>query len=201
MKLIVGLGNPGAKYKNTRHNLGFMIVDSFAKNHKLSWRYSSDFMCYFIKAKLEQNIDESPGDFVLVKPSTYMNKSGESVLAVAKFYKVSGKDILVIHDDLDLEFGKIRLSFERSSAGHKGVESVIEGLGGYEFARFRVGIDSPRLRLGEAGHPENIDPEKYVLEEFSEEEQGELKEVIAKCEQALESYIDLGLETTMNRFN
>jgi PTH1 family peptidyl-tRNA hydrolase len=195
------LGNPGAKYKNTRHNLGFVIVDSFAMDHKLAWRYSSDFMCYFIKAKLEKNIDERPGDFVLVKPSTYMNKSGESVLAISNFYKIDGKDILVIHDDLDLEFGKVRLSFERSSAGHKGVESVIESLGGFEFGRLRVGIGSPRLRLGEAGHPQNFDPEKYVLEEFSEEEQEKLKEVITKCQRALESYIDLGLEATMNRFN
>jgi len=200
MKLIVGLGNPGQKYKNTRHNLGFVIVDSFAMDHKLAWQYSSDFMCYFIKAKLEKNIDEKPGDFVLVKPSTYMNKSGESVLAVANFYKIDGKDILVIHDDLDLEFGKIRLLFERSSAGHKGVESVIESLGGYEFGRLRVGIDSPRS-AGGAGHPENIDPEKYVLEEFPDKGQEKLKEVIAKCQQALESYIDLGLEATMNRFN
>ena len=191
MKLIVGLGNPGQKYKNTRHNLGFMILDNFAKNQKLAWRYSADFMCFWIKATLEKNIDEQPGDFILVKPSTFMNKSSESVLVVSNYYKVFGRDILVIQDDLDLEFGNIRLSFERSSAGHRGVESIIESLGGFEFVRLRIGIN----------HPKDIDPERYVLEEFSNKEGEKLKKVIAKCEQVLESYIDLGLEATMNRFN
>src|SRR3989344_2363838 len=145
MKLIVGRGNPGAKYKNTRHNLGFMVVDNFAKGEGVSWRYNQDLLCYYFKSS----------DFILIKSSTYMNKSGESVRLVSNFYKIEPKDILAIHDDLDLEFGKIRLSLESTSAGHKGVESLIESLGNYEFRRLRVGIGRSS---------EGVDPEKYVLE-------------------------------------
>ena len=198
MKLIVGLGNPEAKYKNTRHNLGFMVVDSFAKSGGLSWRYSQDFLCYYLKSS----------DFVLVKPSTYVNKSGESVRLISNFYKIEPKDILAVHDDLDLEFGKIRLSFDSTSAGHKGVESLIEGLGGFDFARLRIGIGHPsrnapaddKSLVGKTdGEPSSA--EKYVLEDFNEGEQSELSLVIEKAISAVESYIDIGIEATMNKFN
>lgn len=184
MKLIVGLGNPGAKYKNNRHTIGFMIVDVFAIEQGLSWRYSKDWICHFSKAK----------DYVLVKPSTYMNESGESVKAAADFFTIEAYDILIVHDDLDLEFGKIRLSFDGSSAGHRGVESVNRGLSTQDFARLRVGI----------GHPmdnELLGPEKYVLEDFSQEQKDKLPDIVANCEEAIKSYLDEGIEATMNRFN
>lgn len=181
MKLIVGLGNPGAKFKNTRHNIGFMVVEAFAKESGLSWRYSADFMGFFIKSQ----------EFVLLKPSTFMNKSGESVKNVLHFFKIDKKDILAIHDDLDLEFGKIRISFDSSSAGHKGVESLIESLGGFDFARLRIGINKP------AG----VDPEKYVLEEFMPEEQIKLPDLITRAGEGIRSYLESGIEATMNRFN
>ncbi|OGD89652.1 aminoacyl-tRNA hydrolase [Candidatus Curtissbacteria bacterium RIFCSPHIGHO2_12_41_11] len=182
MKLIVGLGNPGAKYKNTRHNLGFMVVDGFAKSEGLAWRYNQDLLCYYFKSS----------DFILIKPSTYMNKSGESVRLVSNFYKIEPKDILAVHDDLDLEFGKIRFVFDSSSAGHKGVESLIESLGGYEFGRLRVGIARP---------PDGVDPEKYVLEEFTPKEQQELPSLISRSLEAVKSYIEFGIEAAMNRYN
>ena len=97
MKLIAGLGNTGPKYKNNRHNLGFILVDSFVKSQGLSWRYGADFMCYWLKSN----------KFLVIKPTTYMNKSGASVKAVSGFYKIEIKNILVVHDDLDLDFGKI----------------------------------------------------------------------------------------------
>lgn len=181
MKLIVGLGNPGAQYKNTRHNIGFMAVDEFAIINGLSWRYSQDWMCHFIKTD----------QYILAKPSTYMNRSGSSIKQVASFFKIRSKDILVIHDDLDLEFGKIRLSFDSTSAGHKGIESIIERLGSTEFARLRIGI----------GKPEGIDGEKYVLEDFTEEEQKKLEEVIGRGIEAVDSYLESGISATMNRFN
>lgn len=181
MKLIVGLGNPGAKYKNNRHNVGFMIVDIFAIEMGLSWRYNRDWMCHFSKT----------GDYVLLKPSTYMNASGESVAAVASYFGVGAEEVLAIHDELDLEFGKIRLSFDGSSAGHLGVESVNRGLGTHDFVRLRVGI----------GKPEREDPSSYVLKDFLEEEKKALPEIVVKCEEAIKSYLDDGLEATMNKFN
>lgn len=183
MKLIVGLGNPGTKFKNNRHNIGFMVVDVFAIEQGLSWRYNKDWICYFSKTT----------NYVLIKPSTYMNESGESVRAVADFFEVLSKDILVIHDELDFNFGQIRLSFNGSSAGHRGVESVNRALSTQDFARLRVGI----------GRSENekIGSEKYVLEDFSQEQKDKLPEVIARCEEAIKSYLDEGIEATMNRFN
>lgn len=184
MKLTVGLGNPGVKYKNNRHNIGFMIVDLFAIQQGLSWRYSRDFMCYFSKTT----------DYILVKPSTFMNASGESVLAAANYFEVVAADILVIHDELDLEFGKIRLSFGGSSAGHLGVESVNRSLGTGDFARLRVGIGRPSPE-------ENIAADKYVLADFSEGQKKKLPDIIAKCEEAIKSYLAEGITATMNRFN
>jgi len=188
MKLIVGLGNPGSKYQNNRHNLGFMVADSFAKSSGLSWRVSRDLLCYFAKNT----------EFVLIKPTTFMNRSGEAVRSVAAFYKIDLHNILVVHDDLDLSFGRIRMSFDSMSAGHRGVESVIESLSGPDFARLRVGIDSPRIGVGE---PKGVDPEKYVLEDFSKEEMAKLPGVIKRCQEAIHSYLSDGIQATMNRFN
>ena len=190
MKLIVGFGNPGAKYKNTRHNIGFMVVASFAKNNEYMWRYSGDLMCNYVKTK----------EFILVKSTIYMNKSGQSVLAVCNYYDIDPKDILVVHDDLDMEFGKIRLAFGGRSAGHHGVESIIESLGTMDFARLRVGIGSP-LYAGAAGLPKSKIVEKYVLSDFGEEEMKQLGGIIRRCEEAMRSYIDDGIDATMNKFN
>ena len=188
MKLIVGLGNPGSKYRNNRHNVGFVIVDIFAIEQGLSWRYSKDWICHFSKTT----------DYVLVKPSTYMNASGESVAAVSEYFGVVSRDILAVHDDLDLEFGKIRLSFDGSSAGHRGVESVNASLATQDFAKLRVGIGHP-TRNASDGKPSSA--ERYVLEDFSQKEKDQLPEMIAKCEEAIKSYLGDGLEATMNRFN
>lgn len=187
MKLIAGLGNPGSKYRNTRHNLGFMVVDVFIRGEGLSWRVDSDLLCYLAKGQ----------DLVVIKPTTFMNKSGEAVEFVASFFKIDASDILVIHDDLDLPFGKIRMSFDSMAAGHKGVQSVIESLSGPDFARLRVGIDrsSPEASDGKG------DPEKYVLEDFSMQEKKGLDELIGRCSVAIKSYLDGGTEATMNRFN
>lgn len=181
MKLIVGLGNPGTKFKNNRHNIGFMVARVFAVEMGLSWRKSRDLMCYFTKTRR----------FVLARPTTYMNESGEAVRALVNYYKVDSGDVLVIHDELDLPLGKIRLSFGTSAAGHRGIESVMRGLVTGDFARLRVGIGKPD---GESG-------EQYVLRDFGSEEKAKLPEVIAKCQEAIMSYLDDGLEATMNRFN
>lgn len=181
MKLIVGLGNPGTKYEKTRHNFGFIVADAFAKSEALSWRISRDWMCYFAKTE----------NYILIKPSTFMNKSGEAIRSVSEFFKIAADDILIVHDDLDLPFGKIRLSFDSLSAGHKGIDSAIASLSGTGFARLRIGI----------GKPDKQDPEKYVLEEFSKKESGELAEIIEQSEEAIRSYLSDGVQATMNRFN
>ena len=181
MKLVVGLGNPGKKYRNTRHNLGFMVVDALVKSEGISWRVSRDWICYFAKTS----------GFVIIKPSTFVNKSGEAVRSVAEFFQIAPDDILVVHDDLDLPFGKVRISFDSIAAGHHGIESVIESLGGPEFGRLRIGI----------GSPENVDGEKFVLEDFSVQEKKGLGKLVERCSEAIKSYLDEGIDATMNRFN
>lgn len=182
MNLIVGLGNPGKKYQETRHNIGFLIVDDFAREQMLSWRYNPDWIASYIKGD----------DFVVLKPGTFMNRSGVSVAGASKFFKIEKKDILVIHDELDLPFGKIRLSFDSISAGHKGIDSIIESISGVEFGRLRIGIGKPSKK-GEA--------EKYVLQEFSAAEKKKLKDLVQISREAIKSYMADGVEATMNRFN
>lgn len=192
MKLIVGLGNPGQKYKNNRHNVGFIVVEMYAISHGLSWRYSHEYVGYFSKSR----------EFSLLKPSTYMNKSGESVKVVYDYFKLELKDIIVVHDDLDLAFGKVRLSFNSSSAGHNGVSSIIESLSSPEFTRLRVGIGHPTLASkGGASNEKVKDPIDYVLADFSKEESGRITPIVQKCIEAIDSYLADGVEATMNRFN
>ncbi len=185
MKLVAGLGNPGAKYRGSRHNLGFMVLDNFAKEEGFSWRFSQDWSCYFVKR----------GDFVLIKPSTFMNRSGDSIRKVADYYKIDTDEVLVVYDDIDLPFGKIRLAFNGLSAGHHGIDSVIENLG-MEFGRLRIGVSSPReKREGKE------DVSDYVLSDFTSDEKKELPKIINNCKEAITSYLDEGLNSTMNKFN
>ncbi len=181
MKLIVGLGNPGKKYVANRHNLGFMVADAFAVNRGLAWTKNRDLMGDLAKE----------GELVVVKPQTFMNRSGDSARAVANFYKIDPKEILVIADDVDLEFGKIRLAFGGASAGHRGVESAIEGLGTADFNRLRIGVGRPTL--GEV--------ESFVLLDFSSEEKKKLPEVIKRAQEAVDAFLESGIEATMNKFN
>lgn len=190
MKLIAGLGNPGVKYVNNRHNVGFGVVDAFATENGLTFRYSRDLSCYFSKSD----------EYILIKPNTFMNESGVAVKSVSEYYEIGADDILVVHDELDLEFGKIRLSFNGSSAGHKGVASVVEKLGTMDFARLRVGIGRPSPKASD-GKSSVIPADKYVLQDFSPEEQKQLPGIIAKCQEAVKSYLADGVVATMNRFN
>lgn len=192
MKLVVGLGNPGAKYEKSRHNLGFMVIDSYASMLGLEWSYSRDWICFWAK-----NID-----VLLIKPSTFMNKSGAAVKAVCDYYKIDMGDILVICDDVDLPFAKIRLAFDGLSAGHKGVDSVVQYMGGFDFAKLKVGIGRPSYPTPNSGSKVKVpNVADYVLEDFSKEERKKLDEVIIKCREAVNSYIADGIEATMNRYN
>lgn len=150
MKLIVGLGNPGRKYNKTRHNIGFHILDEYISNKKWTKKFNS--LCF------EKLIDNNK--VIFLKPQTFMNLSGNAVKLVVDYYKINLDNILVIHDDLDLEFGKIKLKYDSNSGGHNGVESIIKNLGSKKFNRLKIGINTQY----------NIDAANFVLSNFTREE-------------------------------
>ncbi len=151
MKLVVGLGNPGQKYVHNRHNVGFMVIDKILGQYSASSRASKKLqsILYFLDKKR-----------VLVKPQTLMNLSGRAVNRVVNFYKVKPEDLLVVHDDVDLDFGEVKHQFCRGAAGHRGVASIIEALGSEKFGRVRIGIGRPSTQM---------DIDKWVLQNFSED--------------------------------
>lgn len=163
MKLIVGLGNPGEKYKKTRHNIGFMVLEKIALKKNVSFK---------TVAKLKVNIAQIENDTTakLIQPQTYMNDSGRAVEKVKNYFKIDLKDIWVIYDDVDLAPGKIRINFSGRSAGHKGVQSIIDCLG-EQFWRIRIGV----------GKSERISTEKRVLENFSKNETEIITKVVDKA--------------------
>ena len=177
--LIIGLGNPGDEYKITRHNVGFMCLDEFVeKNSEMqSWMNKKDLKCQLSIGQLGAN------RIITMKPQTYMNLSGESVQAVAQFYKINIDQIVVIHDELDIDFGNIRVRKGGSSAGHNGVKSLSSAIG-ENYARIRVGI-GPK-------HPEKIKSEDFVLQNFSKEEQTHLPELKKEVNAMLNEYIYSG---------
>ena len=180
MNIIIGLGNPGEQYKNTRHNVGFLAVDEFAKKH--------DFSEFKLQKKSKSEVSEKD-EIILVKPQTFMNESGKSVREIIKNKPVN--NIIVIHDDIDLPIGKIKIVQERGSAGHKGVESIIQNIGNEGLIRFRIGI----------GSENKIEAMKVVLKNFSPEEQNKIDKVIQKTSKALDFFFKNGLEKTMNEYN
>lgn len=183
MILVVGLGNPGQDFSKTRHNLGFMVLNQWVLALGKKWEFKNRF-----KAKTCL-LDKS---LLLVKPQTFMNQSGEAVAKLANFYKIETKNIFVIHDELDLPLGKLRLQQGGQTAGHKGLESIRQYLKSLEFIRLRLGI----------GHnlPE-IPAEKYVLQSFTNKEMGQVKLMIKKTIKALEVVFEKGLVQAMNQFN
>ena len=150
MKLIIGLGNPGREYENTRHNIGFMVLDNYLKD--TSWQ--SKFQALYTT----QNIHNEK--IIFLKPTTYMNLSGNAIREFLNFYKLTPEDILVIHDDLDLPIGTYRLKTNSSAGGHNGIKSIIENLGTNAFLRLKVGISKNT----------NIDTKDYVLGKFTPQE-------------------------------
>lgn len=185
MILIVGLGNPGEKYENTRHNLGFMVLDDLAKKllplEKTIWKKDNKSNSLFII---------NTPLFILAKPQTFMNASGSSVSKLAAYYKIKPQNIWVIHDDVDLPLGKFKIRVGGAAAGHHGVESIMAGLGTDKFVRFRLGIGRPV--------EDSFSVESYVLEGL---EAKEARKMIKKTVKAVSMALEKGLEKTMNRFN
>jgi len=193
MKLIVGLGNPGRGYANNRHNVGLVCLNHFARMQSI--RFDKK------QGKARVGLGEVAGSEVVVaKPQTYMNRSGQSVSLLVKKFGVNPDDLLVIHDDLDLALGKIRIRQGGSSGGHKGIESIISCLGSQNFIRIRVGIGRPVKNEGftEFSEDEIIN---YVLSDFTPDEKQTITEVIPRVNEAILCLLTEGPLTTMNRYN
>ena len=180
IRLVAGLGNPGREYQRTRHNVGFMVLDRLAADAQLPWDYSEKWGAAWAKTNV-----------ILIKPATFMNRSGQPLAAIANFYKIAASEILVVIDDLALPLGRLRLRAQGSSGGHNGLESVFEHFGTEEIARLRIGI-------GAAPSAGAVD---YVLGRFFEEEKPILDAAIRRAADAVNCAIDKGLFAAMNVFN
>lgn len=196
MKLIVGLGNPGPEYEYTRHNIGFMVADRLANElvqGPVNWQRDDKKNVLTIKS----------GDILLAKPITFMNKSGFAVKALVDYYKLAPDDVWVIHDDMDLPLGKIRIRRGGSSAGHNGVTSIIQQLKTDDFLRFRMGIGRGKESTGKQTdknlHHRSVI--SFVLSRFRRGEIGELRKLVKYGSEAVNLTLTQGIERAMNRFN
>lgn len=193
--LIVGLGNPGSKYENTRHNLGFMVLDKLAKRllpvAKSQWQMDKESKALVLRVNSRA---------VLLKPQTFMNSSGYAVERIKEKEKIATSSLWVIHDDVDLPLGKIKIRIGGASAGHHGVDSIIKQIGSDLFLRFRLGVGRPD-KSEDRKAPGTKAIETYVLENFLEKEAGALRRTLSRTVKAIELALDKGPEKAMNRFN
>ncbi|HEX7041955.1 MAG TPA: aminoacyl-tRNA hydrolase [Patescibacteria group bacterium] len=203
MKLIIGLGNPGEQYEKTRHNVGFMVLEQFLKDFESAkdtvWQNSKKFKADIAEIEWQPKHGKME-KVILVKPKTYMNNSGMSVDLVAKFYKIQPKDIWVVHDDVDLRLGTLRIRKGGGSAGHRGIESLLTVLPEGDFWRFRCGIGRPD-DTGKEHMVNHKGIDDFVLGTFNHEERSHLKELIHHSAKALEMALEEGLESAMNKYN
>ncbi|MCS7214760.1 MAG: aminoacyl-tRNA hydrolase [Thermodesulfovibrio sp.] len=185
MVLIVGLGNPGRKYAKTRHNVGFMVVDELAKKYNLLFREKNNY--HIAELEMENK------DIKIIKPNTYMNLSGLAVkdLVNEKVLNSLPESLIVIHDDLDIPLGKIKIKKNGSSGGHKGVQSIIDTLGTKNFIRIKIGIDKDP----------NYDVSDYVLSSFTKEEKSKIREKISEAVDSIFVIINQGVDKAMNIYN
>ena len=200
MKIVVGLGNPGSEYAVTKHNVGFMLADAFAKEIDASnWRES-------FRALIADAFVDGEKIFI-VKPLTFMNLSGEAVRPIMDYYKLTPGDLIVAHDDMDLAVGVIRLRPKGSGGGHHGIESIIQHLGGSEnFARIRIGIGRPPFNEQLIPHSDSpyaamSKVNRHVLSPFNEEDSAKIKEAIDYLVPATLCIIREGINNAMNKFN
>jgi PTH1 family peptidyl-tRNA hydrolase len=184
-KLIVGLGNPGPRYEQNRHSVGFRCLDALAK------AYSLTFTGLKARARIARGVILGH-PVILAKPVTFVNESGWAVRGLMARHAYESPDILVVHDDLDLRPGRIRLRPRGSAAGHRGVQSIIDALATEEFARLRVGIGRP---------PAGVEVVDYVLSDFSEEELATMATTYDEAVAAIETFLSLGIEEAMNQYN
>ncbi len=184
MKLIVGLGNPGREYENTRHNVGFMVLDAYAKKKGVS----------FSKEKFQglyTDFYQNGEKIILLKPQTYMNLSGESVFQFVQFFSISLSDILIINDDLDLAIGTFKLKASGSSGGHNGLKNIEQHLNTNQYKRFKIGISNDKM----------MDTKDYVLGRFSTTEKEQLDKVISLSLNILDDFLTYRFDVLMNQYN
>ena len=182
--LVVGLGNPGPQYAKTRHNIGFMVADILAARVGGSFKVHKKSGAEVVTGRLGHR------PVVLAKPRCYMNESGRQVGPLAKFYSVPAADVIVIHDELDIDFGRVRLKLGGGEGGHNGLRSVANALGSKDFQRVRIGIGRP---------PGRKDPAAFVLEPFTSTERGEVPTICEQAADETELLIEAGLETAQNQ--
>ena len=184
MKLVVGLGNPGRKYKDTRHNAGFMVIDRVADKYNVKLR-KEERKAIVAKERIKGE------KVILAKPQTFMNKSGVAVQQLADYYNLDTADILVVYDDLDLDVGQLKIKPKGGHGGHNGLKSVINLVGAKDFSRVRIGIGRPKYRS----------VKDYVLSKFASKEQDEIDQVLNKGVKAVEFFLDGNLDKAMNKYN
>ena len=185
LRLIVGLGNPGARYENTRHNAGFMIADQIARDFNISFD-KRKFDCVFGRGFIEDV------EVLLAKPMAYMNRSGPPIQKLAHFFRIQSKDLVVIHDDIDLVFGRLKIKEKGGHGGHNGIRSLMDAFGGGDFVRLRVGVGR-----SEAGDSVT----DHVLGKFSAENAKILNRIISGARDAVVTVLCKGTKTGMNLFN
>ena len=185
MKLIVGLGNPGSKYEDTRHNIGFIVVDRLAESYSVDVN-KSKFDAIFGKGRIEGS------EVVIAKPQAYMNRSGPPVQSLANFFRISCEDMVVVHDDIDLAYGRIQIKEKGGDGGHKGIRSMKETFGGKDFVRVRVGVG--RSQFGS-------DVVNHVLGSFDPQESKHLDKIVETAIKAVVTILCKGTKEGMNRFN
>lgn len=197
MFYIVGLGNPGDKYSNTRHNVGRMMLEAMQSNGGFSdWEKSKHANAMYSHGSVAEDAVE------LILPETFMNKSGESVRYVAQKHGAKPEDFIVVHDEIDLPFGEVKISVGRGDGGNNGIKSVISHLGSKDFTRVRVGIAPTSFWTGEVRRPAGGGPlERFVLKPFSKKEQKALPEISAKVSEMTEVIVKEGVEVAMNKYN
>ncbi len=196
MRLIVGLGNPGREYRETRHNVGFMVVDEVARRHRVTWAMAPSQVPDAFVAKTFPEPGAAgaapAAPLLLAKPLTFMNRSGAAVAALAAYYRIPLADLLVVYDEVDLPFGKLRARASGSAGTHNGMRSVVQALGGTGFPRLRVGIGRGDRRR---------DLADVVLSKFEPAERDQLESVITRAADAAEMFAAAGILTVMNAYN
>ena len=179
MKLIVGLGNPGKEYENTRHNIGFMVIDNYLKNEKFKTKFNGMYL---------KKVNE---EVIFLKPLSYMNLSGEVVKKYVDYFKINLSDLLIISDDLDMPCFKIKLKYKGSSGGHNGLKNIIQNINTEEFKRLKIGISNNL----------NIDTKSYVLSKFNQEELEKLHKKFEITNNIINDFINLDFEKVMSKYN
>ena len=188
LKILVGLGNPGLRYEFTRHNIGFRIVDSLARDIGIEFKKVKSYYSLLSRGTINNH------KVMLIKPQTFMNLSGRAVSKVVSYYKIPLRDLLIVYDDLNLELGQIRIRKKGSTGGHKGIESIMQYLNSEDIPRLRIGIGNPSVNF-------NFDCVSYVLSNFNNDEEDKIEEVIQLSTEAIKTIIEDGFEKAMRKYN